>query len=92
MSEGYHLELGVVAAAKTVHCVTPVSALIEIERLMMRAGQRPDAMRFWRNLRGLELVGCGGDPWVENGERVPGEGRNEGGINDRATSEGDDEI
>ena len=78
-----------VAAAKTARCVTPVSASIEIERLMMRAGQRPDAMRLWRNLRGLELVGCDGGPWVGNGERVPGEERNEGrGINDRATTEG----
>ena len=44
----------------------------------MRAGQRLDAMCLWRNLRGLGLVGCDGGPWVGNGERVPGEERNEG--------------
>ena len=79
MLEGCHLKPGVVAAAKTARCGTPVFAPIGVERLMMRAGQRQDAMGFWRNLRGLELVGCRGGPWVGDGEGGPGEERNEGG-------------
>ena len=92
MLGGYHLKVGVVAAAKTARCGTPVSASIEIERLMMRAEQRLDAMCLWKNLRSLGLVGCDGGPWVGSGERVPEEEMDEGGINDWATSEGDDEI
>ena len=90
--EGYHLELGVVVAAKTARCGRPVFAPIEIGRLMMRAGLRLDAMCLWRNLRSLGLVGCNGGPWEGNGEGESAEERNEVGVNEQATAEGDNKI
>ena len=76
MLEGCHLELGVVGAARTELCGTLVFAPIEVGRLMMRAGQRQDAMCLWRRLQGLGLVGCRGGPWVVK-EGEPEEERND---------------
>ena len=55
----------------------------------MRAGQRQDVMRLWRNLRSWELVGCSGVPWMGNGERGPEE---EGGDKRPGDDRSDDEI
>jgi hypothetical protein len=79
MSEGCHLEPDAVAVAKTGRCATPVFVPIEVERTMMRAGQRQDVMCLWRSLRSLGLVDCSGGPWVGNEEREPGEERNQEG-------------
>ena len=62
ISEGYHLELGVIAATKTARCGTPVFAPIEVERSTMQAEKRLDVMCLWRDLRSLGLVDCGGGP------------------------------
>lgn len=51
MLEGCHLELGAVVAAKIVRRGTPVFVPIEVERMMMRAGQRQDAMCLGKNSR-----------------------------------------
>ena len=90
--EGYHPKPGVAAAAKIARRGTPVFALIEVERLMMWVGQKRDAMLLLRNPRGLGLVGCNGSPCVgERGEGTWG-GQNEGGMNNRSTTEVDNEI
>ena len=83
-----------VVVAKTARCGTPVFAPIEIERLMMRVGQRRDVMRLWRDLRSLELVGCSGSPWMgSGGQREPREGKERRErINTGATTERNDEI
>ena len=64
---GYHPKPGGVVAAKMACCGTPVFAPIEAGRMMMRAGQKRDAMVLWRNLRSLELVGCSEGPWGREG-------------------------
>ena len=79
-----------VVAVKTARCGMPVFALIEIERMMMRAGRRPDAMCLWRNLRRLVLVDCSEGPWEGNEEGESAEERNEVGMNERTTAESDE--
>lgn len=58
----------------------------------MRVGQKQDAKFLWRNLRKQELVGCSGGPCVGELREKTWREKNEGGMNDRATTEVDNEI
>ena len=49
----------------------------------MRVEQKQDVMFLWRNLRRLELVGCGGGPCVRERGWGAWDEKDEGWMNDR---------